>query len=287
VYMRTVVINSSNYVSGNTFAYNFPSAVMFGKGDEVAVAGLAVFNSTFNITAARGNNQVTLSFPQWASFYNPSTVNFTWSMVNTTFTVTFPDGYYTIPQINSFLQQQMLAQGVTGGNAASPVYYINITQVTSSLTVQIQISDIPPPGASSGAPQTKTTPTMTFNAAFGTLLGFPASSLSANSVLASTSNVTSYFYYNSLPVQINPINSYTLTCNLLNGIHQNPPNILYTVPLSAPLGNFIVVSPSQFLFNAIAPNVYSQIIIRIFDQNFNPITLLDTEMVLMLVIREA
>ena len=42
--------------------YNSPSAVTFGKGDQVAVANVAAYNAPFNITAALGNNTVTLSF---------------------------------------------------------------------------------------------------------------------------------------------------------------------------------------------------------------------------------
>ena len=50
--MKTLVIN----------IYNSPSAVTFGKGDQVAVANVAAYNAPFNITAALGNNTVTLSF---------------------------------------------------------------------------------------------------------------------------------------------------------------------------------------------------------------------------------
>ena len=55
--MRTIIINSSNYVSGtfNTFTYNLPVSTKFNDGDTVGVASIALYNSTFNITSARGN----------------------------------------------------------------------------------------------------------------------------------------------------------------------------------------------------------------------------------------
>ena len=61
--MKTIILNSSNYVqgSGNQFSVAFPgNGVKFNSGDKIAVAGIAVYNSTFNITAARGNNKISV-----------------------------------------------------------------------------------------------------------------------------------------------------------------------------------------------------------------------------------
>ncbi len=57
--MRTLVINSSNYVGANQYTYNLPQTVKFEAGDQVGVSSIAVYNSTFNITSARGNNVIT------------------------------------------------------------------------------------------------------------------------------------------------------------------------------------------------------------------------------------
>jgi len=294
--MKTLVINSANYVpgSGNTFTYQFPSAVSFGKGDQVAVGSVAVFNSTFNITAARGNNVATLTFPTYNS---GGTL-----VMSNVLTVTFPDGYYTIPQINTYLAQQMVANNLHMTNNGTNVTFVQIQQVTNSFAVQIILQDIPTttqattlgykiPTSSPFANNAtqKTTPTIAFNAGFGSLIGFPASSLTTNSAAQVTSSTspTCFIYTNSLPLAISPINSYVMTCSLLGmSIHSNPPNVLCTIPLSASLGNFINITPSQYIFCDIAPNTYSQIVIKFFDQAMNPITLVDTELVLMLMIRE-
>ena len=62
--MRTIIIKSSNYIVGsqNQFSIKFPgNGVKFNKiGDKIAVASLSVYNSTFSITAQRGNITITI-----------------------------------------------------------------------------------------------------------------------------------------------------------------------------------------------------------------------------------
>jgi len=303
--MRTLVMNSSHYVAGtgNTYRYNFPSAVTFGRGDKVAVANVAIFNSTFNITAALGNNTLSLSFP---------TINTEGFLVYTSnFTVTFPDGYYTVPQINDYLTQQIVANNchmIASNN--SPVPFVSIVKNSSSFGNLIIIQEIPPtnyrtqtlkytlPANSPFATITenfhKGTPIITFNAAFGALIGFPASTLTRFNAPEGVfplqpvvQGKVSYVHNNSLTPNLSPINSYIMTCSLLgNSIHTNPPDVIFTIPLSASLGNFIVINPSQYIFNEIAPNTYNSITIRFYDQNYNALALRDTQMVLMLVIQE-
>jgi hypothetical protein len=84
---------------GNTFIPNFPSAVSFGKGNQVAVANVAVYKATLNSTAALGINTLTLSFPSLAS--STPTKN--------SLTMVFSDGYYTmIRQVNAYLLSKWL-----------------------------------------------------------------------------------------------------------------------------------------------------------------------------------
>jgi len=77
-----------------------------------------------------------------------------------------------------------------------------------------------------------------------------------------------------------------MTCSLLNSPYSLPHNVFYTVPLSVGLSNIIVVSPSQFIWNEIAPNIYNQIVITFYDQLFNRITLMDTQITITLAIKE-
>ena len=93
--MRTIIINTSNDVAntGNQYIYNFSSTVKFNDGDAIGVSSIALYNSTFNITSSRANNTFTIS-------WNANTT--------TTFNITIPDGYYSVENLNFFLQQQCI-----------------------------------------------------------------------------------------------------------------------------------------------------------------------------------
>jgi len=310
--MRTVVINSTNYDvgTGNSYTYRLPSAVSFGRGDEVALAGLSIYNSTFNVTAARGNNTFTI----------------TWQALNAlllkanTITFTIPDGFYTITQLNAFIQLQMFNQGWYLVNAAGqPVYFISLVTNDSVYGTQIRVSEIPTSTQATnlGLSAPKTTaysnatypitvgavantavnfavPSIAFGAGFGALFGFPATPtagltaiLTPSASFNAANNYNTTIYNSSLTPVIAPINSYIMTLNLINSPYTVPSGVFFTVPLSVSLGQVIIVNPSQFLFNDIAPNIYNSINVRFFDQNFNAITLNDTQLTITLAIREA
>ena len=90
--MRTIVINSSNHVQGtrNKFVYTFPSQLKLTENHRIGVSGISMYNSTFNIEAKRGNNTITL-------IWNADS--------QTSHAFTFPDGYYSVAQMNEFLQE--------------------------------------------------------------------------------------------------------------------------------------------------------------------------------------
>ena len=81
--MKTIIINSTNYVagSGNEFVYTFPSSVKFADGDQVGLQSIAIYNSTFNVSSSLGNNTITLA-------WNAATP--------TSYTFTIPDGVTSI-----------------------------------------------------------------------------------------------------------------------------------------------------------------------------------------------
>ena len=108
---KLIVINSSNYVanSTNVFSYTLPQTVKLTNKSKIAVASLSVYNSTFNITAARGNNTVTFTFP---------------SSTPVTKTYTISDGYYSASDLNYWLQSKMYSDN----------FYVTIRGQTSFIS---------------------------------------------------------------------------------------------------------------------------------------------------------
>jgi len=279
--MRTIILNSSNYVagSGNKYTYVLPSSTKFEEKAKIGVASIACYNSTFNITASRGNNTITL-------VWNASTP--------ATYTFTIPDGYFSLNDLNYFIQQQCILNNLYVTNSSGQnVYFVEIVANNPRYSAQLNTYFIPtsalattlgytkPAGATWSYPSTSACPQVTISSAFGLLIGFSAGSYPATATVS-----TNQQFISTLTPNINPIDSYILTCSLLNSPYSIPSDVFFSLPLNGGLGSLITVSPSQIVFNSIAPNIYKEITIRLYDQLFNPLPIQDKELVLTLAILE-
>ncbi len=81
--------------TGNAYAFSFGVGTQF-KDNQIAFQEMILYYSWFNISAANGNN----------------TFSYNWPMVNggpTQFTITLPDGYYSVDDINLNIQTAMIS----------------------------------------------------------------------------------------------------------------------------------------------------------------------------------
>jgi hypothetical protein len=280
--MRTLVINSSNYVanSGNTYTYQLPSSWKVADGDQIGVASISIYNNTFNVTSSRGNNVLTI-------YWNANT--------QTTYTLTIPDGYYSAIDLNYQIQQFCILNNLYVTNSSGNyVYFIEIQQNSVRYALQLNTYYLPtsanattlgytkPSGATWSFPTSNSCPQIKISKGFGALLG-----LLENTYPLSASTATNQQFLSTTTPVISPIDSYILTCNLINSPYSIPSNVFFTIPLNGSLGTLITVNPSQIVFNNIAPNVYNTITVQLYDQLFNALTLNDKEMTLTLAILEA
>ena len=280
--MKTIILNSSNYVqgSGNQFSIQFPSVTKFNAGDKIGVAGLAIYNSSFNITASRGNNKISI-------IWNGATPQ--------TYTFTFEDGYYSASDMNAKIQQQCIINGLymTTNNGSTYVYFVEITTNAVRYAISLNVYPIPttaqattlgysmPSGATWSLPASAQCPQVVVSTAFGALIGQNAGTYPA------TVSSTAVQTISSITPIISPVDSYILCCNLVNSKLTIPVDVLYSLPISVSLGQLISVSPSQFLFNDIDPNTYSNITISFYDQLFNKLLMNDKDVVITLAIQYA
>ena len=276
--MKTLIINSTNYVMGsqNTYSYRFPQTVKFQAGCSIGVAGISLFNSFQNINETRQNNTLTFVF------------------LGTSYTWIIPDGYYSIDSLNYYLQQQCILNNlyVTTNNGLNFVYFIELQLNTARYATSLNFFAIPtssqasalgytkPTGATWSYPSVATTPTLSFSQTFGNLIGLTFGTYPL------TLSATNIQYLSTFTPVINPINSIIFCCNLISSKYSIPNHILYTLPVSSSLGSIIQDIVSAIIFNNIIPQVFSTIEISLFDQAFNPIKIIDPELVLTLVISE-
>ena len=273
---KTIVINSSNYVIGskNRFEYRLPQTSYFPAGSGIGVSNIAIYNSIQNINEKRGNNVVTLNW------------------LGTDYIFIIPNGYYSVSDLNFYLQNQCILNGlyVTSGTDNN-VYFIelviNSIRYSTSLNLYVIPTDAQatsskytkPLNATWSYPESPQTPSFTFGQQFGNLIGQTFGTYGKN-------QYTNIQYLSTQTPVISPVDSLILTCNLINSKYTVQSNILFTVPISSALGSLIQVNISSIVFNEILLQNFSSISITIFDQLFNPVELQDTEMTLTLIIEE-
>ena len=276
--MKTLIINSTNFVIGsqNQYSYRFPQHAKFEAGSGVGVANVSIFNSFQNINVTRANNTIVFVFLG---------VSYTWVI---------PSGFYTISDLNYYFQNQCIINNlyVTTNNGLNFVYFIEIQVNTVRYSTSLNFFAIPtsatattlgyskPTGASWNYPTTATTPTLTFTQNFGNLIGL---TFGTYPLTTSASNIQ---YLSTFTPVITPVNSIIFCCNLISSKYSIPNNILYTLPISGSTGNIIIDQVSSVIFNDIVPQNFNTIEITLYDQAFNPILVVDPEMTLTLIISE-
>lgn len=273
---KSVILNSTNIVPGtgnSKLRANFTGTFKVGNDKtQVGLASFSFYSSIFNITSAIGNNVVSI---KWVD--------------NITYTLTFEDGYYDIATINYRIQSFCIANNLYVVNSTgSYVYFVEFLLNATRYAVNLNLYVVPtssvattlgytkPSGSSWSFPTTATTPQITFGTPFGLLIGYTAQTLPA------TVQTTNQSYLSSLSPEINPTNSIIMTCNLIHDKYTNPPNVLYSMPITSSIGNINAVQIGSVVYNSVSQNSYSYVEINLLDQKYNPITLQDNEIIIQL-----
>ena len=274
---KTIILNTSNIVenSNNTkLVYNFPSGGFTFKNDMIALLSLYQYFSIFNITSDYGNN----------SF------SYTW-FDGLEYSITIPDGYYEISDLNSYFQSVMIANTHYMTNSAGQfIYFLEFIVNTSRYAVQINSYPLDatiqstngyilPSGASWSVPTTSTLSQFNVNtSAFGEVLGYEIGSYPTTQVGSTTAS-----FLSSVAPQITPYSSILVSCNLVNNRAVIPSNILssYT-PLGTSIGGLFKFEPNYLQFADVEDGQYTQFVLEFRDQLSRPIIIRDPNMLMTL-----
>src|SRR5665648_258503 len=126
----SLVLNESNLVanSNTQFEYKFRSGNFKAENLEMCLSQAVVPYSWFNVSSLLNNKTIGFKFNN----------NVTGSIV------TFPDGFYTIENINDYLKQQSIINGwYLINDTGEYVYYINIVVNTTYYANQIILTSVP------------------------------------------------------------------------------------------------------------------------------------------------
>jgi len=274
---KTIILNTANIVenSNNTkLVYNFPSGGYSFKNDMIALQSVYQYFSIFNITSDYDNN----------------TFSYVW-FDGVEYTITIPDGYYEISDLNSYFQSIMIANTHYMTNSAGQfIYFLEFVVNTSRYAVQINSYPLDttiqtlsayskPSGATWVVPETSTQSQFKINTSgFGEVLGYEIGSYPDTQVGSTTLS-----FLSSNAPQITPYSSILVSCNLVNNRAVIPSNILssYT-PLGTSIGSLFTFEPNYLQFADVEDGQYTQLVLEFRDQLNRSIIIRDPNMLISL-----
>lgn len=277
----TLCLNSTNVVSGSNntgFRYNFIGGNFRAEGMEICISALTIPYAWYNVSSAYGNNTFSISFPTTAS---PST----------TVAVTLPDGFYSVADIQNYIQQICIANGFYLINAGGQyVFYTYLTYSATFYKVQLVQTPVPivlptgwtTPANFQGFNAAVLTPTLVLAASgsIAPIIGFAP----GTSFPAAPSATAVNFLSTSTPVG-STVNSLIMRCSLVSNNIVSPSDILDGFPINSTFGSNITYDPSFEKWVAMKDGTFSSLTLTLVDQNLNSIVSLDPNVAITLMIR--
>jgi len=280
---NVIIINSTNIVPGtsnSTYQYNFISGSFdVPANSEICISNMTIPYSWYNVNA---------------TYYNNASFQYNWrvGVTTTVNTITLPNGYYSVTDINNYLQGQMLLAGqyLVDGNGNN-VYYLSLQYNVPYYAVQLVSYAVPTslpsgftqPASWLGYPSVANTPQFIVLAnSFGALIGFTQGSYPA------APQTTNYSVLSNTTPNGSPVNSLIIQCSLVSNNISMPSNIIDSMPITSSYGTNINYQPSYEKWVKLKKGKYQNMLITLSDQNLNRLIALDNNvlMTFMVKIRE-
>jgi hypothetical protein len=281
----TLILNSTNIISTNnsSFRYNFlRGGFLVTPDSKICVSTIVIPYAWFNISSSIYKNATF----QYRYYYYDSLSGTTKFRL---YTVVIPDGYYSVEQINYYLEQYFISQNqYLIDNNGNFVFYIKIIVNPTYYTTQIIYYLLPyalpsgwtePAGGynintnadgycvigSQYTPQI-VIPSYTGIYGFGSIIGYLAGVYPSSPTQTNTNSLG-----NTTPNLTN-VNALVVTCNLVNNDIVVPSNILDHFSIqNTSFGYNIVYQPAFETWVSISEGNYSSMDINFYDQLFRPL----------------
>lgn len=269
-----LVLNSNNAINNSTFRYNFINGFVINDDAELCISNIQIPYSWNNISLAYNNNSIQITFPANAgSFF--------------TGTITFADGFYTVPNLNAYIQKYSIENGLYLINDSGQyVYYLTLYYNTTYYGVQL-ISQLMPTSLPSGwtAPSNwvgfhsvSLTPQITIlNNNFGKIIGF-------NSGTFPTTNTANASILNTFTPLGSNVNSLIIRCSLVDNQCGMPTDVLDTMPVNATFGSNINYQPYSLKWVKISSGFQQFLTISFVDENLNALAAQDPNITISLLL---
>lgn len=280
-----IILNKNNI--NNSFnselRYEFNKPHTFQKGDTIALSHINLFYSWFNITSYNNNNK--FQYVWWDSNGELTDI----------VDIVIDDGYYSVNTLNEFLQSQMVKNNHYLTNGSNNIYFIEFLTNSTYYSTEIRLSSLKtteefgdnvvlPLNATWILPAEYQTPKINIlsNNNFNKYLGFNSGSIFED-LTTQPSTTSQYSFLNDFTPSIDPSSSYIITCNIVENNLSVPNNVLtsFATPNGVGIGDLISLN-SDIVYSKIKEGIYREIIIKIYDHDFNLLRIKDNNMLFVL-----
>lgn len=273
-----LILNSSNYVSNNTYKVNLTSTTDLNNY-ECALGALNIYYSWYNINSyPLNNNRFTLTIPRNGG--------------SDTLNVVIPDGAYNISDLNNFLQYTLYQNGyyITNNTTNVNTYYATFQISPTSYSVQIITYPLPtslPAGYSSGG---MTFPasvnqhyqfTILSNNNFKDIIGY-----TPNVYPSSSTNIGVQTQNSTYTPNVNPISSVQMRVSCLYNPFSSNNQLLHVFTnKGASIGELVDASPNYESYVPCQGST-NEVSVSFYDQSGNVLNILDKNLTIKLVFRQ-
>ena len=283
----TLVLNSSNVSNTSTntsFKYNFINGGFKIKDMEMCVSSITIPYSFYNVSSYYNNQTFSLIFPTAAT--------------TSTVSVTLPEGFYSVTDINSYIQQKCLDNGAyLIDSTGNYVYYQQLVYNSTYYAVQLLLYSVPttlPTGYTrpstgiysgvSSLPTTAYTPqfVLASSGSISAIIGFKA-----GATYPSAQTTTQQSILSTLTPVGSTINSIVMQCSLVDNPVTVPSDILDSLPIhNSTFGTNITYEPSFEKFISLSDGVFNNFTFSFRDQSLNEIYARDPNVSITIIIRK-
>ena len=280
-----LTLNSTNVSNTNTntsFKYNFINGGFTCKDYEMCVSSITLPYSFYNVSSYYANKTFSLIFPTAATTIQ--------------YDITLPDGFYTVTEINNYIQQVCVDNGAYLLNSSGNyVYFVQLIYNTTYYSVQLLTFLVPTlatigtytqpsSGLYSGAglPTTSSTTQLVLasTGSIRTIIGFAAGTFPP------TTQTVSWNISSTLTPIGTTVNSLIMRCSLVSNSCTSPSDILDSMPIKdVSFGSNITYDPNFEKFVSVTNGTFNSFVFTFCDQSLNEIYARDPNVSITLIIR--
>ena len=274
--MRDIIsLNSTNYIGNNLYRIRLPKATQYKKGDQISLYSFSMYNSFYNISASQ---------------YQNTSISVNW--LGTIYNWTIPDGYYSVSDLDIWLQSQFILNKLYCTNSTNSQNIFFVRFLTNSVLYknEIDVFYIPsatnassfgyviPSNASWVFPSSNTMITLTINQNLQKYFGI------TDRLIFGDGTVENRYYVSNVCPTVSPVFSIFIGCSLISSNFNQIGNLMAQLPISSSFGNLIRFNSTMDSNIDINPGIYSEIIVTLWDQENNPLKFQDTDVTIFFIV---